>query len=58
MRADTERRDERNVARGEGADGRVVEVIVVVVGNENRVEPRERRDGDGRSMEAARAHER
>ena len=51
VRADAERRDERHVARGELADGRIVEVIVVVVRDDDDVEGRQR-ERDGHGLEA------
>src|SRR6266850_2814271 len=55
VRADAERGHERHVALGELADGRVVEVVVVVVRDEHEVYRRHRAQRNGHGLEAFRA---
>ena len=57
VRADAERRDERHVGLGERADGRVVEVVVVIVRDDHQVERRQRLERHRHRLEALRAGE-
>ena len=57
VRADPERRHERHVALGELADGRVVEMVVVVVRHDHEVDRRHRAQGNGHGLEALGAGE-
>jgi hypothetical protein len=57
VRADPERGHERHVAPGELADGRVVEVVVVVVRDDHEVQRRHRAKGNGHGLEALGAGE-
>jgi hypothetical protein len=51
VRADPERGHEWHFALGELADGRVVEVVVVVVRHDHEIDGRHRAKGDGYGLE-------
>ena len=57
VRADSERRHERHIALGEFADGRVIEMVVVIVRHDHEVYRRHRAKGNGHGLEALGAGE-
>jgi hypothetical protein len=52
VRADAERCHERYIAVGERANGRVVEMVVMVVRHEHEVDGRHLPQADGHGLEA------
>src|SRR5271166_5176784 len=57
VRTDSERRHERHVAPGEFTDGRVVQMVVVIVRDENEVHRRHRAQRNWHGLKALRAGE-